>query len=234
MIRVFVPSHWSYTIEVADSGSPTGFVPLPANDTIRPCLTFTLPLLLTCHWNNNSKMRPPPRNIINLTRSIWSEGPLLGRIPIGQAQEGGLAASRRFSAFTKPCAKSRPKLKSRPCAIQPAVRSSRASYGIRVQSTQHGRPIGSGSSAKRSDTEPLLAAVFGVAALAFVGTSISSHTGVEDHENPIKSDDNVDITDTDGKPSCNLIPNIWFDSNARYLLLQLLTNNSRRSKDSTR
>ena len=144
-------------------------------------------------------MRPPARNIISLTRSIWPEGPLIGRTPIGQFQEGGLASSRRFSAFTSPCTKRRPKLNSRPCAIQSAVRSRQAEYGLRVQSTRHGRPNGSGSFAKRSDTEPLLAAVFGVAALAFVGTSISSHTSVEEHENPIKSDDNVDITDTDGK-----------------------------------
>lgn len=146
-------------------------------------------------------MRPPARNIINLTRSLCTEGPLIRRTPIGQIEEGGLAASRRFSAFTSPCSKSNVRLKSRQCEIQPAVKLHRVGYGIRFQSTQHEFPGGSRGSPKRSDTKPLLGALFGATALAFVGTSLVTRDSVEETENPIKSDDDVDITDTDGKLS---------------------------------
>jgi hypothetical protein len=70
----------------------------------------------------------------------------------------------------------------------------------------------------------LLAAVFGVTALAFIGTSISSHTSVEENENLIKSDDDVDITDTDGKLFRTFSYHVCLDSNAWHLLQPPLIN----------
>lgn len=144
-------------------------------------------------------MRPPARNIINLTRSICSEGPLVGKVPIGQFQEGGLAAPRRFSAFAAPCSNSKASLKNVRYATEPPVRLRQVGFGIRFQSTQNGFPGGPGSTPKRSDTKPLLGAVLGASALAFVGKSLASRDSEEEAVNPIKSDDNVNIEDTDGE-----------------------------------
>ena len=146
-------------------------------------------------------MRPPARNIINLTRSLCAEGPLIGRAPIGQTQEGGLAASRRCSAFAAPSRTS--KLSAR-CTAEPPVRLRQVRCGIRFQSTKNGFPGGPGSTPKRSDTKPLLGAVLGASALAFVGRSLASRENVDEDVNPIKSDDDVNITDAEGTLSMRL------------------------------
>ena len=155
-------------------------------------------------------MRPPARNIINLTRSWCSEGPLIGRVPIGQIREGGLAASRRFSAFAAPCSKNKSSAKTIRCTTEPPVRLRQVGCGTRFQSTKNGFPGGPGSTPKRSDTKPLLGAVLGASALAFVGKSLASRESVEEDVNPIKSDDDVNITDTDGTLSIRLRqPTTW-------------------------
>ena len=176
-------------------GSPL----LSRTHTTRLNLNCTRLLLLSCQHSKYLKMRPPTRNIINLAHSICLEGPLAKRAPIGRISEGRLASSRQFSAFAAPHASNKARLRSTQCTTQQAISARRSAYQFRSQYTNHGPSPGPKWTAKRSDTKPLLGAVVGATALAFIGTSIASRESVEDVENPIKSDDDVDIEDTHGK-----------------------------------
>ena len=142
-------------------------------------------------------MPPSPRPILNLTRYLFSEGPLIGRAPIGQFKDVGPKAKRRFSAFVSPCKNKIPRSKRWQDVSLRCNKSRQIGSGARLKSTWEHVPGGVATSPKRSNTGPLLGVLFGASALAYVGSSVFSHVDVQD--NPIKSGDGINITDTDGK-----------------------------------
>ena len=138
-------------------------------------------------------MRQPPRPILELTKSILAEGPLTGRVPIGQFHEVGPTASRRFSAFTSQHVNRTARAKR----WQGATRHREITSSARCWNSWERVPNGVASTPKRSNTGPLLGVLFGASALAYLGSSLLGQVGVQD--SPIESSDGVDITDTDGK-----------------------------------
>lgn len=141
-------------------------------------------------------MRPPSRPVLILTRSLLADGPLAGRFPIGQFQHVGSIASRPYSAILSQHT-SKPRAKRRHDVAQRCSKLRQRTSGARSSSQWEKAPYGVANTPKRSNTAPLLGVLFGATALAYLGSSLIPHVDVQD--NPIKSSDGVDITDTDGK-----------------------------------
>ncbi len=133
-------------------------------------------------------MPPLSRPLIALSRSLLpAEVPLISRTPIGRIAQGEAAGQRFFGSFHRSTQK---QAGAKGWATNPPVRTGGSR---RFQSTwekQHGSP-------KRSNTAPLLGAALGATALAYVGSTFASQQTEED-ENPIKSEDSIDLTDAEG------------------------------------
>lgn len=141
-------------------------------------------------------MRPPSHAILNLSRFILSEGPLIGRLPIGRLQEVGPTTSRQCSALTSQSAKKATKVKRWESATRTRVELRQFRSSPRSRSAWEELSNGPATSPKRSNTAPLLGVLFGASALAYLGSSIVSHVDVQ--VDPIKSGDGVNITDAEG------------------------------------
>ena len=143
-------------------------------------------------------MRPFTRQIHALAKSTFiSEGPLIGKVPIGRLSTGGQQSSRQFSTRVQHSEHSSARVRKLEVGKQQTAELRRVGGRIRWQSTwEHERVAGKATQPKRSDTRPLLGVLVGASALAYVGSSIASHVGVQD--GPVKSSDGVSIADVEG------------------------------------
>lgn len=141
-------------------------------------------------------MHPFSRRLFALNSScIKAGGPLISGAPIGWVSEARPAASRRLATTLQNAGQKRAAAKRWNCARRHAEASQRRT-SARFQHTWE-KPHGAATSPKRSNTAPLLGALFGATAFAYVGSVFISHDHEE--ENPIKSTDGVDIADEEGE-----------------------------------
>lgn len=141
-------------------------------------------------------MHPLPRRLIALNAPrIKASAPLKSAAPIGRFVEAN-PASRRLATTLQNAGKKQTVTKR--WNVGKKVTSSQIGLRARFQHTWEKIA----SSPKRSNTTPLLGAIFGATALAYVGTAFAGHHYEE--ENPIKSTDGVDIPEDDGKYKLSL------------------------------
>ena len=146
-------------------------------------------------------MPPLIRNIIALVKPAYSSLEVqVGRLPIGQASKVPRAA-RAFSSSTQSFEQHNAAGVRRSKATTPdGIRLRRSGVIRRFQSTwEHWREGSPGAQPKRSNVGPLLGAVAGASVLAYWGSAVSSHLGIDDEQ--IESSDGVNITDAEGKAS---------------------------------
>lgn len=143
-------------------------------------------------------MRPSSRSCLSLTQSVFSGGPLVGKFPIGRFAEVGPTSSRLYSVVTKQATCKATRVKRWQATTQRFAEGRQIGSGFRNKSSWEKAQGGAAETPKRADTKPLLGALFGVTAVAYIGSSLISHDS-DVEENPIKSTDGVDITDADGK-----------------------------------
>lgn len=138
-------------------------------------------------------MHPLPRRLFALRPScIKAGGPLYSGAPIGWIGEAN-PASRRLASTLQQAGQKRAVAKRWNGAKRNLQCSQR---GSRFQHTWEKAHAGA-TSPKRSNTARPIGALFGATALAYLGSVFVSHDHQE--ENPIKSTDDIDIDDTEGK-----------------------------------
>lgn len=141
-------------------------------------------------------MNPLPRRLIALKPScIKAPGPLYSAAPIGRFCEANPASRRLASNLQNVGKKQRPSRR-----WTGAKQGVSTQIGLRARFQHTWEKIA--TSPKRSNTTPLLGAVFGATALAYVGKALVSHE--QEEENPIKSTDGLDTPDEDGKSGMNV------------------------------
>lgn len=161
------------------------WIPYPFITASPFVIELLLPLLKTPDDKKQKMekmMRPISRRLLASALHV-SETPLsvIARAPIGYVKSGELAARRTLQTCAAP----------RGWSVQRQVTSRR------WQSTWEKQPV-PGSQPKRSNTAPLLAGVLGASALAYLGSKFTLQDD-EDHENPVKTNDNIDLEDGEGK-----------------------------------
>lgn len=142
-------------------------------------------------------MRPFTRRIFALTDPIYlsPEAPLLGKLPVGRASRVGQLSSRPISGVNTVehnAARGKSLDIGRLCGKQASQRA----VGSRFQSTWNQQKVSEiATQPKRSNAGPLLGVLVGASALAYIGSSISSHIDVQEDSG---TSGGVSITDAEG------------------------------------
>jgi len=136
-------------------------------------------------------MPPTLRPIVKLIQAGGVEGPLFTRTVIGPARG-------RLAAFFQTDARS--VRVRRWQEIQQQTSTTRQFHNsVRVKKPYPPPPPAPLATPKTSNAAPLLGVLFGASALAFIGTSLIPQKDIEQPESHIHADDDIDITETDGR-----------------------------------